>query len=171
MKPITYYLENETTIAIADSFGYYLESIPWQDKACLASAIANHIHSALKNNQGLDVSEEANEVRVRAESELSDEQLLALITAFVNVPQQKPLGYWNASTSNPLIKDIAESWGEYLQSVSDVDRFAVIARLAMLYWTKNEERTNLSSETKRLFEQLVETDLETLEAILFHIVN
>lgn len=68
----------------------------------------------------------------------------------------QPLGYWSLELDNPLIADIAETWGQCLENLSEADRLWLIARVANEAW--NEEPTNSaqSEEAEEVFHRLHE---------------
>jgi hypothetical protein len=169
MKPITYYLDNRSIAEITQNYGQHLESIPDEDKPWLAAQVTEAMVGGDVDIASLDVSPEAWEVHDRV-GELDDSQLIALISAFTNAHTNKPIGYWGADRSNELVKDIAESWGECLNFVSTTDKYWLISHFTYQLWARNESPVK-SNHTLQLKEKLQSLDFETLQALLFQIVN
>lgn len=68
----------------------------------------------------------------------------------------KPLSYWDCRYEYELIKDIAETWGDNLQNISELDQIYLIARLSMHYWLQhcNGAPTSLAEEVVARLEEL-----------------
>ncbi len=46
----------------------------------------------------------------------------------------KPITYWGCDHNNALIKDICETWGDFLQNMSQADTLWLIGRIASEAW-------------------------------------
>ncbi|BAZ71336.1 hypothetical protein NIES4106_61330 (plasmid) [Fischerella sp. NIES-4106] len=68
----------------------------------------------------------------------------------------KPLGYYGLSHDNPLIKDIAEEWGEGLERLRPIDKYWLIARLATEAHLQSPDWEVLSEEALEVDDRLDE---------------
>ncbi|RAM52026.1 MAG: hypothetical protein C6Y22_08285 [Hapalosiphonaceae cyanobacterium JJU2] len=68
----------------------------------------------------------------------------------------KPLGYWGLSYDNPLIKDIAEEWGQGLERLRPIDKYWLIARLAAEAHLQASDWTCPTNEAQEVDERLDE---------------
>jgi hypothetical protein len=76
----------------------------------------------------------------------------------------KPLGYWDCRYEYELIKDIAETWGDNLENISELDQVWLIARLSSHYWMQHcdEAPTELAQEVDARLEELPQGQLGAL---------
>jgi hypothetical protein len=68
----------------------------------------------------------------------------------------KPITYWGCDHNNALIKDICETWGDYLQEMSQADTLWLIARLAHEAWLECETDQPPSEEAEQVVNRLHE---------------
>jgi hypothetical protein len=83
----------------------------------------------------------------------------------------KPLGYWSLDYSNPLIKDIYESWGDYLQGLSDTQAYWLIGRIGTDLWDKCGTVESPSPEAEEVISRLNELTENEKIRLLQAIIN
>lgn len=83
----------------------------------------------------------------------------------------RPLGYWCLNYNNPLINDIAETWGDYLQGLSETQAYWLIGRIGADLWDKSGTAERPSSASEELVSRLNElTEYEKVR-LLQAIIN
>ena len=68
----------------------------------------------------------------------------------------KPLGYFSLSHKNELIKDIAETWGDGLEGLSEADTLWLIARIAHEAWQQEPTNSPPTEEAEEVVNRLPE---------------
>lgn len=68
----------------------------------------------------------------------------------------KPLGYFSLSHSNALVKDIAETWGDNLQNITDAEKFWLIAQIASELLTESGYTGEPTAEADEVWDRLSE---------------
>ena len=68
----------------------------------------------------------------------------------------KPLGYFNLSHENELVKDIAETWGDGLEQLSELDAVWLMARIAHAAFMEEPSDEPQSDEAEEVFNRLHE---------------
>lgn len=70
----------------------------------------------------------------------------------------KPVGYYSLSLENPLINDIAETWGESLEDVTEVDTYWMVARLGIAAFMQSPDNAPPSDEAQEVIIRCEELD-------------
>lgn len=83
----------------------------------------------------------------------------------------KPLGYWSLDYNNPLIKDIAETWGDYLEKLPEIDAYCLIARIGDDLWLSHGKNLMPSPEAEGIISRLNELTENKKIRLLQAIVN
>ena len=83
----------------------------------------------------------------------------------------RPLSYWCLSYSNPLVKDIADTWGDYLQGLSDTQAYWLIGRIGTDLWDKSGTAEPPSPASEELVSRLNELTEYEKARLLQAIIN
>ncbi|NJN07183.1 MAG: hypothetical protein HC815_04075 [Richelia sp. RM1_1_1] len=68
----------------------------------------------------------------------------------------KPLGYFNLSHENELVKDVAETWGDGLEGLTEADTLWLIARIAHEAWLQEPSESAPTEEAEEVVDRLHE---------------
>ncbi len=132
VKPIGYYgasYDNALIKDIAEHFNE-LQDINETDQYWVLARLGSH-HWMKWNFE--TPSEAIEEVRDRLE-ELDKYQLACLIHAVGDKTLTKPLGYYSLKYELPLIKDIHDHFGDYLENMSEVEQMWIIGMMCDHYF-------------------------------------
>jgi hypothetical protein len=152
-QPLSYWgCNNELPLIqdIAETFGDSLTKLSEVDQAWLIGKTAHHYAVEFCQEEA---SAEADEVIARL-YELPKNQIGCLIQAIGN-KGTKPLTYWGCNHELPLIQDISESFGENLQSLSELDQAWLLARLGSYYWLQHCDEAP-SDEAQEIVDRIEE---------------
>ncbi|QIR36849.1 hypothetical protein HCG51_08905 [Tolypothrix sp. PCC 7910] len=83
----------------------------------------------------------------------------------------KPLGYWSCDYTITLITDIAETWGDNLERLTEPDALWLISRIAHEAWMQHEADVPPSVEAEEVVNRLYELSLTQKQALLKAIAN
>ena len=83
----------------------------------------------------------------------------------------KPIGYWGCDTNNALIKDISETWGDFLQDMSQSDTLWLIARIAHEAWQEEPSDQPPSAEAEEVRDRLHELSLNQKKTLIQALAN
>lgn len=83
----------------------------------------------------------------------------------------KPLGYWSCDYTITLIADIAETWGDNLERLTEPDALWLISRIAHEAWMQHEADVPPSEEAEEVVNRLYELSLTQKQALLKAIAN
>jgi hypothetical protein len=83
----------------------------------------------------------------------------------------KPIGYWGCDYTVDLITDIAETWGDALQHLSETDAWWLIARIAYKMWLTSEVESPPSTEAEEVVARLHELPAPQKQALLKALAN
>jgi hypothetical protein len=83
----------------------------------------------------------------------------------------KPLGYWGCDYNLPLIKDIAETFGEFFENMNQNDTLWLIARIAHEAWQETEVDEPPTDEAEEVRDRLHELSLGQKMALIQALAN
>lgn len=83
----------------------------------------------------------------------------------------KPVTYWGCNPSNQLIKDICETWGDFLQNMSEADTLWLIARIASEAWQEEPSNQPPTEEAEEVRNRLHELSFSQKLALIQALAN
>ncbi len=83
----------------------------------------------------------------------------------------KTLGYWGCDYNLPLIKDIAETFGEFFENLSEADTLWLIARVSHEAWQEEPSDQPPSAEAEEVRDRLSELSLSQKMALIQALAN
>jgi hypothetical protein len=168
-KTLGYYgidTSNSLVQDIIETFGSALQNISEVDTLHLLRNLSDEYIIFVCPEED-EISDEAYEAFNRL-YELKKDELIRLIQALVNKPLGKPIGYWMLSNENSLIEDITDTWGQSLETISEFDRFWLIARCASHIWQQYSEEPpseEAQEAAERIEELLAEDTIGLIKAL------
>jgi len=83
----------------------------------------------------------------------------------------KPISYWGCDPNNALIKDICETWGDFLQNMNQNDTLWLIARIAHEAWQETDVDEPPTAEAEEVRDRLHELSLSQKMALIQALAN
>ena len=78
----------------------------------------------------------------------------------------QPLGYFNLSHNNELVKDIAETWGDGLEGLSEADTLWLIARIAHEAWQQEPTNSPPTGAAEEVVDRIAELSYNEKQSLL-----
>lgn len=150
---------------IMESWGDDLYGLEDCDRYYLIHMISEYI--GLIHFVHQDTTEAADELGSRIIAhELPAPQLKALMLAIV---YRKPLGYWGLDCRVPLINDVYETYGDYLENLTGEEVYDILTPIG---WKLYVDSPGISSvEADEVVERLDELPLSQLQALIQALVS
>ncbi|NJL65020.1 MAG: hypothetical protein HC903_28530 [Methylacidiphilales bacterium] len=164
-KPLGFFGCNYDYVLITDimeTWGDNLQNISDCDCYYLIHVASEYINFHYLTEDPTNVVDELT-TRIIAR-ELPASQVQALISAIVNKSSTKPLGYWGVDYQIPLIKDIYETYGDFLQTLTDDESYETLNALGWVLYCDNP--SNSSEDADEVAGRLEELPLAQLQALI-----